>query len=90
MKSVATKRFWDCFAALPPDVQRLAENAYRLWRDNPRHTSLQFKRLHRSREIFSVRIGLRYRALGVQRDDAVAWYWIGSHAEYDRLVARLR
>jgi hypothetical protein len=34
----------------------------------------------------SVRVGLRYRALAVQMDDGYLWFWIGSHANYDRLV----
>lgn len=90
MRSVATKRFRDCFDALPPQVQRQAEAAYRLWRDDPQHRSLEFKRLHARRPIYSVRIGLHWRALGVRDGDTVAWVWIGSHAEYDRLVAQFR
>ena len=34
----------------------------------------------------SVRVGLGYRALGVRHGDDILWFWIGSHAEYDRLV----
>ena len=65
MNSVATKRFWKCFDALPPDVQRQAEIAYRQWRDNPFQRSLEFKRVGVRRPIVSVLIGLRWRALGV-------------------------
>ena len=90
MKSVATKRFRDCFDALPLPVQRQAEAAYRLWRGDPWHRSLEFKRLHTRRPIYSVRIGLHWRALGMLDGDVVAWVWIGSHAEYDRLVAQIR
>lgn len=34
----------------------------------------------------SVRVALGYRALGVVRGKDILWFWIGSHADYDRLV----
>ncbi len=88
MKSVASKRFWRCFDALPPHVGRQAEEAYRLWLSDPSHRSLEFKRIHSRRPIVSVRIGLHWRALGVQDGDTIVWFWIGSHAEYDKIVGR--
>jgi hypothetical protein len=87
MRSQATKRFWGCFAALPPDVQRQARAAYARWRETPSHPSLHFGPVYASRPIYSVRIGLHWRALGVRSDDTMIWYWIGSHAEYDRLLS---
>ena len=30
-----------------------------------------------------------YRALGLWEGDTITWFWIGSHAEYDTLLARL-
>jgi hypothetical protein len=53
------------------------------------HPSLQFKRVHASEPIYSVRAGLGWRAVGVRSDDAMVWFWIGSHAEYDRLLSGL-
>ena len=67
-------------------MQRDAKQAYRLFRTNPAHLGLQFKKLEGEDDIYSVRIGLGYRALAVLSSDGVVWYWIGSHAEYDRLV----
>jgi hypothetical protein len=89
MKSVATKRYWNCLDKLPDQVQRQAENAYRLWRDDPSHRSLEFKQVHPRRPIVAVRIGLHWRALGVREGDTVVWFWVGSHADYDGLLARL-
>ena len=63
--------------------------AYRLFRQDPSHGSLRFKLVHPSLPIYSVRIGLGYRALGVREGDTVVWFWIGSHAEYDQLLTRL-
>jgi hypothetical protein len=50
---------------------------------------LQFKRLRADRQTYSIRIGLGYRALGIRIDEALVWYWIGPHAEYDRLISQL-
>jgi len=50
---------------------------------------LQFKRISPSQPIFSVRIGIGYRALGLRHGEQVDWLWIGSHAEYDALLKRL-
>lgn len=90
MRSRTTARFRDAFAALPPQVQRQARQAYRLFRLDPRHPGLHFKQVHASRPIFSARVGLGYRALAVEEQDDLIWFWIGSHAQYDRLLAQLR
>jgi hypothetical protein len=84
--SVATPRFRELFQALPVEVQNLAVKNYRLWRRDPRHPSLRFRRMRGSADRFSVRIGDHYRALGRQSGEKMIWVWIGTHAEYDRLV----
>ena len=86
MKSVATRRFWVLFEALPADVQQLAVKNYELWRRDPNHPSLHFRRLRGSTDRFTIRIGDHYRALGKLSADTITWVWIGSHAEYDRLA----
>jgi hypothetical protein len=79
----ATPRFWRCYHALPADVQRLADTCYALLRQDPRHPSLSFKKVGR---FWSVRVGLHYRALAVENEGEVLWFWIGSHADYDQLL----
>jgi hypothetical protein len=64
-------------------VQKLADQAYALLKDDPRHPSLRFKKVGR---FWSARIGAHYRALAVEGDDGLVWFWIGSHADYDRLL----
>jgi len=87
IESRTTRQFWNAFVELPADVKAAAQSAYRLFRDNPAHPSLHFKKLEGQDQIYSVRIGLNYRALGVMRDSGgIVWFWIGSHADYDRLV----
>ena len=89
MTSHTTERFRRAFAGLPPRVQSRARQAYRQFSLDPFHPGLQLKQIHSTRPIYSVRIGLDYRALGVREGDSITWFWIGSHAEYDRLVANL-
>jgi hypothetical protein len=80
----ASPRFWRCYDALPKHVQQLADKCFDLLKADPTHPSLHFKHVGRYR---SVRVGLHYRALGVDVDDGVLWFWIGTHAEYDDVVA---
>jgi hypothetical protein len=68
---------------LPAEIRRLADTNYRLLKSNPNHPSLQFKEVGRFR---SVRVGLHYRALAVEAGEDIVWFWIGHHAEYDRLI----
>ncbi len=64
--------------------------AYRRFQEDPEHPSLQFERLHATLPLWSVRVTVSYRAVGVRRsDDAIVWFFIGTHAEYDRLLASL-
>lgn len=89
MRSRTTKHFRDLLTALPLDVQRQAEAAYRLFSENSYHPSLHFKRVATDRPLYSVRVGAHYRALGYLRDNGMLWIWIGPHAEYDRLISRI-
>ena len=87
MNSRVTGRFRRAFAELPDEMKERAREAYRLFRDNPYHPSLRFKRVHPTDPIYSVRIGLGYRAVGALEGDTIYWYWIGGHADYDRLIS---
>ena len=86
VKSFATRRFWELFQALPPEVQNLAVKNYHLWRRNPHHPSLRFRRLQGSEDRFSIRVGDHYRAIGRLAGEKMTWAWIGTHSDYDRLV----
>jgi hypothetical protein len=74
---------------LPEQVQRQARAAYRQFERNPSHPSLRFKPIHAIRPIYSARISGDYRAVGVREGDEIIWFWIGSHADFDRLASRL-
>lgn len=84
MKSATLPSFWEAYQRLDKDIQLRAKKAFALWQDNPFHPSLHFKCINTPENIWSVRITLGYRALGVLEGDSVTWFWIGSHTEYER------
>ena len=86
MRSRTTSDFWALYRQLPEHEKERARNAYRLWRENPSHNSLRFKRVNAKDPIYSIRVGRSYRALGLLEGDTVTWYWIGTHADYDRML----
>ncbi len=83
MKSSTTPSFRERLAGLPPDIRRLAVKNFKLWLANPRHPSLHFKKVGR---FWSARVDDDYRALAIMKPSGPEWFWIGSHAEYDRLL----
>ena len=89
MRSRATPRFWAAYRELPPEIREFARKAYRLFLENPGHPSLHFKKVPNRDPIYSARVTLGYRALGLLEDADITWFWIGSHAEYDRLLGKL-
>ena len=90
MISHTTMRFRKAYEELPAEIRKQARQAYKLFLKNPHHPSLRFKSIHSTQPIFSVRIGLNYRAIGVRDDEDMVWYWIGSHAEYDKLIQQFK
>jgi len=88
--SHTTKRFRALYDEFPAEIQNQVRRAYRLFQDNPSHPSLRFKPVHTTQPIYSVRIGQGYRAVGVVSGEEIVWYWVGSHADYDRLLNDLR
>jgi hypothetical protein len=88
MRSRTTKGFWVSFARLPEAVQRQARQAFLRWRQDQGHPSLAFKRVHTTEPIYSVRVSLGYRALGLRERDLMTWFWIGAHADYERMLRK--
>lgn len=83
MKHFASSDFWQRYSSLPAETRELADKNYELLKLNPRHPSLQLKRIE---DLWSVRVGLHIRAIGVDIPQGILWIWIGSHADYDRLI----
>ncbi|MSO89764.1 MAG: hypothetical protein EXQ89_07365 [Rhodospirillaceae bacterium] len=89
MKSATTKQFWKCFDALPERIQKLAAEGFEHWKRDSHHPGLHFKPIHGVVDMYSVRVGTGWRAVGRRRGETIYWMWIGSHADYDTLLTRL-
>jgi hypothetical protein len=83
MRHFASPSFWDAYERLPGSVRELADKNYALLKQDPHHPALRLKKVGR---FWSVRVGLRYRALATEVDDGLLWFWVGSHADYDALI----
>ncbi|HEY7392370.1 MAG TPA: hypothetical protein VH640_27875 [Bryobacteraceae bacterium] len=79
----AAPDFWKACRSLPESIQELADRAFALLKPDPYHPSLHFKKIG---DLWSARVGSHYRALGFEVEDGVLWFWIGTHAEYDRIT----
>jgi len=80
---LASPSFWEGYERLPKSVQKKADKNYELLKTNPQHPSLHFKKIN---EYWAVRIGIHYRALAIEIEDGTLWFWIGSHADYDKII----
>ena len=67
-------------------MRERARDAYATWKANPRHPGLQFKLVDAEERIFSARVSGGYRACCFEEDGEYTWFFVGSHAEYDRLL----
>lgn len=83
MQHRKTKEFRQAYEALSPETRQLADKCFVLLKADPKHPSIRFKKVPAG---WSARVGLNCRALAVERAYGFLWYWIGDHAEYDRLI----
>ena len=89
MRSVTTERFRKAYGAFSVSTRKKTKDAYQRWKKDPFHPSLNFKKVHNTLPIFSVRIGNSYRALGVKDKNTMIWFWIGSHEDYNTMLKQL-
>lgn len=89
MRSKRTRQLRTLFAAFAMSAQREANEAYRRFRDDPTHPSVRFKPVRTRGPVYAARIGLHYRALALRRPDYWLWFWIGTHAEYDKRLTHI-
>jgi len=90
MKSHIDADFRKAYSKLPKEARDQARKAYELFKQNPYHPSLHFKRVHATDPVYSVRATISYRALGVKDGDVIIWFWIGHHSEYDKILTQFR
>ena len=84
MNHFADPDFWFCYRQLPEVIRALADKNFALLKADPRHPSIRLKKIG---VLYSVRVGLHYRALAKERPDGLQWFWIGHHSTYERLLA---
>jgi hypothetical protein len=87
VNNCTSPRFWRHYNALPPEIRKLADKNFQLFKINPQHPSLRFER--KKPELWSVRVSGGHRALARQLDDNLIWFWIGPHDEYERIIRDL-
>ena len=84
MRHFTSPSFWECYEKLPKHIQRLADKNFELLKEDTHHPSLNLKKVDR---YWAVRVGNRYRSLAVEIEKGLLWFWIGTHAEYDKLLS---
>lgn len=89
MISRTTSKFRVLFELLPSTIKVQAKEAYQQFKIDPYHPSLQFKRVHSNKPIYSARINRDHRAVGIIQGDEIVWFWIGSHNVYEKLLKKL-
>ena len=80
-----TEFFWKCFNKLSPKIQKISKGQFNLLKSNKNHPSLHFKKVGK---MWSIRISLDYRVLGIKDGDDFIWIWIGTHDEYKKMIKK--
>ncbi len=79
--------YWETFDDLPIDVKKLAEKNYKLWKESKNSPGLRFKQIHKTLPIYSFRVGMKHRTVGVETDDGkIAWFWVGSFETFNKTI----
>ncbi|MFH1043473.1 MAG: hypothetical protein V1796_00035 [Pseudomonadota bacterium] len=83
MKHHASADFWVCYRSLPREVQKVADHAFEHLKQDPQYPALHFKKVGR---LWSARVGANHRAVAVEGANDLVRFWIGTRADYDRLL----
>lgn len=88
-RSIVTPQFREMLAKLPAHIQKSAREGFEAWRKDPALVGWKrLKMMNSTADVFSVEIGLRYRAIGVlsKEHHAVVWLFAGSHETYNNFI----
>ena len=87
MTHYTTPQYWQYYNELPPKVKILADKNFQILKVSPDYPSLHLKKI---KKYWSVRVGIHYRALGINapKQDSIIWFWVGSHEAYDKLIKK--
>ena len=79
--------YWEGYDQLPLDVRKLAEENFQLWKENSKNPGLRFKQIHETLPVFSFRVGMKHRTVGVETPDGrIVWFWVGSFETFKHEV----
>jgi hypothetical protein len=81
----AARSFWRSYRQLSKTVQKLADKNFQLLKADPYHPSIHLKTVGK---YWSARVGAQHRALAIEVDQDLIWFWIGTHAEYNAIIKR--
>ena len=88
-RSIVTPKFRDMIAKLPAHIQKEAREGFEAWQQDPAIVGWKrLKMMNSTADVFSVEIGLRYRAIGIlsKEHNAVVWVFAGSHETYNNFI----
>ena len=83
MNYFTSPSFWKEYEKLPKHIQELADKNFEILKENSMHPSLHLKKVG---NYWSVRVGKKHRAVAIEMEEGLLWFWIGTHAEYDKLL----
>jgi hypothetical protein len=83
LKHQTAASFWALYSELSPNARRLADKQFRILEANSTHPSLHFKRVGK---YWSARVDQDHRAVALKVETGFMWFWIGTHADYERLI----
>ena len=82
-----TPRYWQYYETLPTRIKILAKKNFEILKVTPNYSSQNLKKI---KKYWSVRVGIHYRALGIDtpEQNGIIWFWIGSHETYNKLIKK--
>jgi len=83
MNHFTSPSFWKEYEKLPKHIKELADKSFEILKENSMHPSLHFKKVGNCR---SVRVGKKHRAVAIEMEEGLLWFWIETHAGYDKLL----
>ena len=89
MNSRTTPNFRKLYRALPLQLRKQANDAYKRWQISPRASGIRFKQLSGTDSYYSARVNQDYRVIGELRGDTIYWDFIGTHDDYTRYLRNL-
>ena len=79
MRLQPTERFATDYDRLPQQLQRRTDRALGVLLENPRHPSLQVKRMKGFENRWDARVSLHYRLIFTMENDAYVLLRVGTH-----------